>query len=213
MCCNVHRTHLHRHSQFFSEVLLCKRSRFCSPVSFVEKTNWPYFRISSFVLTGFEIFQVCIKLISGKESRVHKLKPWLSVNFAIIFSNNRFANICELADVRLINKSFMCKHYWRASNQFCLNFWMQIFIVFFEWLKICSGRTLHTKDEQVRYCTSKLEHISTFLMIKFDHFLHILPMSGQHLWSCTRAKSLWVTAIFLLRHFLQVGINLCSVRW
>ena len=136
------------------------------------------FETSIFVLTGLESLQTYIEIISCVESCRHKLLYWLKVKLTSIYSNNRFANICGLGDVILVNNNFRCKDYQRSSNHTFRNFWKQNFIAFCGWIKLCNGRTVQTVVGQVRQCTSKVKHIKTFVVIKLNLFC-IASISGK----------------------------------
>ena len=197
---------------FFSKFLLWKSSEFCSPVSFVENTTLPYFEPSIFLLTGLESFEICIKLIPCVESCSFGLTHWVRLKLTSILLNNRLANISGLADVGLVSNSFTFEHFWRSSNPIFPKFWKQIFVAFCEWIKLCTGVTVQANVGQVRQWTSKLAHISTFVVIKLNHFLHSLQCWDNVFVIVPAQKLFGWLQFFLLPYFLQVGIVLCSSR-
>ena len=74
------------------------------------------FETSRFVLTGLELLQICIKLVSYVQSCRHRSTHWVRVMLVSIFSKNRFGDYCGLADVSLVKNNFTCKHYWQSSK-------------------------------------------------------------------------------------------------
>ena len=111
----------------------------------LEVRNYHNLGISSFVLTTLYSLQIWVELKPCVKSCRHRLTHWLSLMLASIYSNNRFANVCLLADVSPANSScFMCRHEWRSSNFVFTKFWLHIFVARFEWTKCWTGRTVQT---------------------------------------------------------------------
>ena len=108
------------------------------------------FETTEFVVTELESLQICIKLKYCVEYSRQRLTHWVRVKLASMFSNNRFANLCGLADVNFVNCIFTCKIFWRYSNDIFPKFGKQIFIAFYENTKFCSGITVLTNVAQVR---------------------------------------------------------------
>ena len=109
-----------------------------------------FFETSRFVLLRLETLQICIKFVFCVESCRKELTHWVRVKLASTYWNNRFANICGVADVVPIKNNFTCKPYWRSSNHFFPKFWQPIFITSCEWIRLCTGRTVQTKVGQLR---------------------------------------------------------------
>ena len=81
----VQRTPLHWENQSFSTFPSCINSPFCSPLSYLlELRNVHILETSTFFLTGFEVLQIWIKLISCEESCRNRLTQWVRVNLARI---------------------------------------------------------------------------------------------------------------------------------
>ena len=134
-----------------------------------------FFETSTFVPTGLGTLQFCIKLISYVQSCRNRLTFWVRVSLASIYSNSRFAHVCRLADVNLVNNSSTCKHFLWSSNQIFMNFWKRILLVFCEWIKLCTHRTQQTKcwpGNRKMWSTCNLELINAFVVVKLDLFLH-----------------------------------------
>ena len=177
-------------------------SQFWCLVSFFESTI-----CSRFVLTGLESLQICIKLLFCVQSCMYWVAYWVRVILASIFSNNRFENICGLADVGLVNNHFTCKHYWLTSNHIFSNFRKLMFISFYGWIKFSTGRIVQTNVGQVFF---QPPHFLQNGIVLGSSRLFFGESHSQQRKFCFQSTTDQLFVVYIL---FSRGLQFCSLLW
>ena len=124
--------------------------------------------------------------------------------------NNWFTDVWGLDRKCLINYNFTCKHFWRSIDHVFADFLQPFFFTFCKGISFYTTRFVQASVGWVRHI--QLEHVSTLLAMKRNHFLHNFE-SRENVFVVIPPQEVFASLHFLFfPYILRVRIVFMSSR-
>ena len=114
-------------------------------------------------------------------------------------------HVCRPSNEKFSNNQLVCKNNRTAKNDIFSNFLWQMFLCLREGMEFCICSIVWTKGGEVWWCTTKLQHIDIFVVVKKHFFSHYLLS-----WDNIFVVSLLVHCKNYLNKLICSCLHICS---